>query len=205
VPITEVFLNLIFDLGGVVVTWEPEQIIAKRYADPAVRATVRDGIMGHDDWLELDRGTLSHKEAIVRAAHRTHLPEAEVEQFLRHVAGELVPVPETVDLLYRLKAKGHALYCLSNMHISFVEHLEQTYRFWEVFSGTVISCRLNLCKPEAAIYEHLLKTYGLDKKRTIFIDDLEANVTAAGKLGIQTIRFETAAQCERELTRLGCL
>ena len=198
-------MNIVFDLGGVVVTWDPEQIIAKRYTDPAVRASVRDHILGHADWLELDRGTLPQKEAISRAAQRTRLSETEVEQFLRHVAAELVPVPETVDLLYRLKAKGHSLYCLSNMHISFVEHLEQTYNFWEIFSGAVISCRLNVCKPEPAIYKYLLKTYGLDRENTVFIDDIEANVIAAGKLGIQTITFENAAQCERELTRIGCL
>ena len=198
-------MNIVFDLGGVVVTWEPEQIIAKRYTDPAMRATVRDQIMAHADWLELDRGTLPQKKAISRAAQRTKLSEAEVEQFLRHVAAELVPVPQTVDLLYRLKAKGHSLSCLSNMHISFIEHLEQTYRFSEVFSGAVISCRLNLCKPEPAIYEYLLNTYGLDRQNTVFIDDIEANVIAAAKLGIQTIRFESAAQCERELTRIGCL
>src|SRR5919112_3025144 len=90
---SEVFLNIVFDLGGVVVTWEPEQIIAKRYTDPTLRASVRDQIMAHADWLELDRGTLPQTEAISRAAQRTKLSEAEVEQFLRHVAAELIPVP----------------------------------------------------------------------------------------------------------------
>jgi putative hydrolase of the HAD superfamily len=116
-----------------------------------------------------------------------------------------VPYPDTVDLLYRLKARGVPLYCLSNMHFASIEYLEQMHRFFEVFSGKVISCRLNLCKPEAAIYEHALKTYNLRPQETVFIDDVEKNVAAAAKLGIRTIQFSNAAQCERELRALGAI
>lgn len=55
-----------FDLGGVVVTWEPEVIIAKVFTDPVVQATVRTQIIGHTDWLALDHGTLPWQDAIVR-------------------------------------------------------------------------------------------------------------------------------------------
>jgi putative hydrolase of the HAD superfamily len=89
------------------------------------------------------------------------------------------------------------------MHFASIEYLEKTHTFWDVFEGRVISCRLQLCKPETGIYEHLLQTYGLDAKDTLFIDDVQKNLDAAARLGIQTLRFENAAQCERELTRLG--
>ena len=71
------------------------------------------------------------------------------------------PIPETVDLLYRLRAEGHALFCLSNMHPPSAAFLERAFSFWDVFSGTVISCRVGLCKPEPAIYAHLLERYAL--------------------------------------------
>jgi putative hydrolase of the HAD superfamily len=69
--------------------------------------------------------------------------------------------------------------------------------------GALISCRLKLCKPEPAIYEYALGAYGLRAQDTVFIDDVEANVAAAAKLGIRTILFRDAAQCERELRALG--
>ena len=47
----------------------------------------------------------------------------------------MVPIPATVDLMYKLKARGHSLYCLSNMHFASIEHLERTYDFWDVFTG----------------------------------------------------------------------
>lgn len=199
----ELVLNIVFDLGGVVVTWQPEVIVAKVFVDPVVQASVLTRIIGHADWLSLDRGTLPLQDAIVRAAQRTGLSEAEVAAFLRQVPPALVAIPGTVDLLYRLKAQGHTLFCLSNMHGASIAHLEKAYTFWEVFAGAVISCRLHLCKPEPAIYAHLLETYGLEGADTVFIDDTEMNLSAAAQFGIHTVKFESPAQCESQLQARG--
>lgn len=196
-------MNLIFDLGGVVVRWDPEAIIAGVFADEPRRAKVREGVFAHPDWVELDRGTLDREDAIRRAAQRTGMEQAEIRRLLLAVPPSLVPFPDTVDLLYRLKARGVPLYCLSNMHPASIEHLEREHRFFEVFRGIVISCRLQLCKPEPAIYEHALKANGLQAKDTVFIDDVAVNIEAAAKAGLRTIQFTDAAQCERELRALG--
>jgi putative hydrolase of the HAD superfamily len=196
-------LNLIFDLGGVVVRWDPDAIIAEVFSQKDIHPKIRQGVFGHPDWLELDRGTLDREDAIRRAAQRLGMPGAEIRRLLVAVPPSLVPFPETVDLLYRLKARGYPLYCLSNMHFASIEHLEREHRFFEVFQGIVISCRLKLCKPEPAIYEHALKAHGLEAKDTVFIDDVDVNIAAAAKVGIRTIQFRNAAQCERELRALG--
>ena len=201
----EVVVNIVFDLGGVVVTWEPKAIIAKVFADPIVQALVQTEILRHGDWLALDRGTLSWQEAVRRGAQRTGLSEAEVAALLQQVPPALVAIPGTVDLLYRLKAQGHTLFCLSNMHVASIAHLEQAYTFWDVFTGVVISCRLHVCKPEPAMYAYLLETYGLEGAHTVFIDDTEANLAAAAQFGMHTIKFESPAQCERQLQVLGCI
>ncbi len=118
------------------------------------------------------------------------------------VPPSLVVIPETVGLLQRLKAQGHALFCLSNMNQASIEHIEKAHTFWDLFTGRVISSRVLACKPEAAIYAHLLETFRLVPGETVFIDDVEANLTAAARFGIRTILFETAAQCERDLVSL---
>ncbi len=192
-------MNIVFDLGGVVVTWQPEGIIAKVFADPGDQAIVRTQIIGHADWIALDRGTLPRQVAISRAAKRTGFSERAVAEFLRQVPPALVAIPGTIDLLYRLKAQGHMLFCLSNMHVASIDYLEKSYTFWEVFAGAVISCRVHLCKPESAIYTYLLETYGLDGADTIFIDDTEVNLSAAKQFGMQTVKFESPAQCESQL------
>jgi putative hydrolase of the HAD superfamily len=131
------------------------------------------------------------------------MAQAEIRRLLLAVPPSLVPIPETIELLYRLKARGYPLYCLSNMHIASIEHLEREQKFFEVFTGQVISCRLKLCKPEPAIYEQALKVNRLEAKDTVFIDDVDVNIAAAAEVGLRTIQFQNAAQCERELRALG--
>ena len=195
-------MNIVFDLGGVVVRWDPDAIIASVFEDEKLRAKVKKGVFEDADWLELDRGTLGRDDAIARAAKRTGVAANEMKRLLHAVPPSLVVFPQTVELMRRLKQKGYPLYCLSNMHFASIEYLEQQETFWDVFEGRVISCRLNLCKPEAGIYEHLLQTYKLKPADTLFIDDVQKNLDAAAKLGIKTLRFENAVQCERELRRL---
>jgi putative hydrolase of the HAD superfamily len=198
-------LNIIFDLAGVVVNLDFSALIATVFPDPTVQAAVHAAIYSHADWLALDRGTLSLQDAIGRAAHRTGLSEVVVAAFLQQVPPAWRPNPGTVDLLYRLKAKGHPLFCLSNMHVASIDHLENAYPFWEVFAGRVISCRVHLLKPEPAIYAYLLEHYGLEGPQTVFIDDTEVNLGAAAQFGIHTIKFENPAQCERQLQALDCI
>jgi len=195
----------VFDLGGVVLRWDPDAIIAGVFPDPQLQAKARAGVFDDPDWLELDRGTLDREDAIRRAANRTGITESEIRRLLYAVPSSLVAFPDTVDLLYRLKAKGYPLYCLSNMHRASLEHIKQAHDFWGVFNGMAFSCELNLCKPEPGIYAHLLEAFGLRAIDTLFMDDVQKNLDAAAKLGIRTLRFEDAAQCERELRALGLL
>ncbi|MFQ6027547.1 MAG: HAD family phosphatase, partial [Dehalococcoidia bacterium] len=139
-------MNVVFDLGGVVVTWDPEGIIASVFSDPAVQSKVRSGVFEHENFLELDRGTLSRQDFIAQAADRTGLPVFDIAHLMEQIPKSLVAIPDTVDLLHRVKARGHRLFCLSNMSAASIEHLESTYSFWEVFDGAVISSRINLIK-----------------------------------------------------------
>lgn len=193
-------MNLIFDLGGVVVEWQPQAICAEAFANPAHQATALEQIIGHPDWLELDRGTLARDAAIRRAAARTGWDHAVVADFFDHVPETLRLKPDTVDLMQRLHEAGHRLFCLSNMPHHSLAYLEQTYTFWEMFSERVISCQVGMCKPEPGIYAHLLRHCAIDATQSVFIDDVQANVDAAAAFGIHPLRFENAAQCESALT-----
>ena len=198
-------MNVVFDLGGVVVRWQPEQLIAENFDDPELRLRVRREIIGHSDWLDLDRGVLERQTAAERGAQRTGLPVQAVADFLDRVPHFLRPQPATVALMRRVRAQGHRLYCLSNMQQASITHLEAAHDYWHVFDGCVISSRIKLIKPDPAIYAHLLETFALRGEDTVFIDDTAANLPPARAFGIHTIRFDDAAQCERELRVLGCL
>jgi putative hydrolase of the HAD superfamily len=196
-------VNVVFDLGGVVVAYDRAALLAELYDDPATHAAVRTGIEEHLDWPSLDRGALSEREAVERAAARARVPAAELTRFLRRMAVAWTPIPETVALLRRLQAQGHALFCLSNMHPESLAFLERSFDFWRVFTGVVISCRVGFCKPEPSIYQHLLQHHALAPRETVFVDDLDVNLAAARAFGIRTVKFESPAQCARALRRLG--
>jgi putative hydrolase of the HAD superfamily len=198
-------MNVVFDLGGVVVSWKPDEIIEKAIPDAATRPVARRHVIDHPDWLELDRGTITVDEAIARATERSGLAESLIRALVESVPPALVANPETVALMREVKARGNALYCLSNMPAGSMEYLERRYDFWHLFDGAVISSRIHHCKPERAIYEHLLETYRLEPRATVFIDDVEANVVAASELGMATILFRDVPNTELRLREMGCL
>jgi haloacid dehalogenase superfamily, subfamily IA, variant 3 with third motif having DD or ED len=198
-------MNVVFDFGGVVFRWAPEELAAEVFFDVNDQRMAIEGIFNHQDWLELDRGTLSRDDAVKRAAQRTGLEILKVDALFKLVPSRLVPFTDIIDLLYRLKGKGHKLFVLSNMHKESIEYLEATNSFLKIFDGMVISCRLHLIKPEPGIYHYLLDTYRLNPRETVFIDDMERNIMAAAHLGMVTITFENKIQCERQLKAIGCL
>jgi putative hydrolase of the HAD superfamily len=198
-------VNVVFDLGGVLVTWKPQEFLERAFPDPAQREIARREIMDHPDWLEIDRGTVTIEELIPQWIERSGLPERDVRSFIDNLPLALTAMHDTVDLMYRVKAAGHRIFCLSNMPHETFAYLERTHGFWDAFEGMVISARIGHCKPEPAIYEHLLRTYGLKPSETVFIDDMPANIEAARTMGIHGIQFQSAAQVESELRRLGVL
>ena len=142
----------------------------------------------------------------MRAARRTGLAIEDIERFFDRVSTAWTypsrgPSISCADV----RARGHRLFCRSNMHPASWAYLERNCDFWELLRGIAISCHVQLIKPEPAIYAHLLARYGLDGSQTVFIDDRDVNLVAAASFGIQTIKFETPAQCEIRLRALGCL
>ena len=195
-------LNIVFDLGGVVFNWQPDAIVESIFDDPATRYLVRNEVIGHADWLELDRGTITLSQAIERGASRTGLHWQDIERVFEAVPKLLTPIEATIDLIQSLSDTDNSLFVLSNMHLASIAYLEEHHDFWSVFDGVVISSRIQLVKPERQIYKYLLNRYQLDPAETVFIDDLPENLEAASSLGIQTIRFIDSAQCKRALAHV---
>ena len=198
-------MNIVFDLGGVVFRWQPDALIASVFDDSQTQDLVRKEILEHQDWVELDRGTISLESAIDRGAMRTGLANQAIERLFHAVPVSLTPIEQTHALIRRLAITTNKLFVLSNMHLASIAYLEDRHDIWEIFHGVVISSRIKKVKPETQIYEHLLDEYRLDPTETIFIDDMPENLDAAASLGIRTIRFVDPGQCERALLDYQCL
>jgi len=198
-------VNIVFDLGGVVFDWQPDKIIGHVFENAATQRLVKTEIFEHADWVALDRGTLDFDQAVNRGAERTGLPQREIERLLNAVPSSLTPIHDTIELIRAVRHTDHKLFVLSNMQFASIAYLEERHDIWDVFDGTVISCRIQKVKPERQIYEHLLSEHQLNATETVFIDDMSENLDAASLLGIQTIQFINAAQCRQDLMSLGCI
>ena len=178
---------------------QPDILIKGLFEDANTQTLVKSEIIEHNDWVELDRGTIAFEQAVDRGAIRTGLPPDDVERLLDAVPPSLTPIEATIELIQRLNKTDNRLYVLSNMHLRSIAHLEAQYKIWDMFEGIVISSRIQMVKPERQIYEYLLTMHKLEPSETVFIDDLQENLAAAASMGIQTIRFVDAAQCGRAL------
>jgi HAD superfamily hydrolase (TIGR01509 family) len=191
--------NVVFDFGGVLVRWQPEAAIAGFYADEPSRALVRDAVIRHPDWIDMDRGTLSESAAIERFATRMGRPAAEMRALMQHIKDSLTPLPDSIALLDELAQRGVPLYGLSNMSAPIFALLKSRHGHWDRFRGIVVSGEVGLVKPEPEIFHHLAQRYDLIPAETVFIDDHLPNIESARRLGFHTIHFADAEQCRREL------
>lgn len=202
-------MNLVFDLGGVVFRWQPDEFLTRLLPERApTRAAGRElgaaffqGFGG--DWGEFDRGHVEPALLAERVAMRTGLSVAEARRVIDAIPDELQPMPDTVGLLRRLHAAGRRLFFLSNMPVPYARHLEATHDVLELFERGVFSSRVGSIKPEPALFAHAASTFGVDAAQLVLIDDTLANVEAARRAGWCGLLFENAHRCEADLMRLG--
>nr|WP_321237901.1 HAD family phosphatase [uncultured Tolumonas sp.] len=191
-------MNIIFDIGNVLVKWDPVEIVRSVITTPgAVR--VAEHLFAHQDWHDIDRGSLTIPEVIQRAVERTDIDEDIVAAIYHAVPASLTPIPESILLLKQLKQAGYGIYALSNMGHDNAAYLAETASFWGEFDAKVISAEVKLIKPDPTIYEYLLNQNGLTNSDCIFIDDSLANIKTAENLGIKSIHFHSADQARDEL------
>jgi HAD superfamily hydrolase (TIGR01509 family) len=191
--------NVVFDVGGVLLEWNPASTIAKLYPDAATQAVIRQQMFEHADWHEFDRGTLSYEAAISHFARQTGRSPDETRALIHATRESLQPIEGTVRLVENLAAAGVHLYLLSNMPVSTFEYLVQHHRFFSHFKHLVISGAILLVKPEPAIYKHLVEQTGIVPAESVFIDDLLKNVVAAQECGFHAIQFSDPESCREQL------
>ena len=198
-------MNIVLDFGGVVFRWRPLAVVraalpqrVRSEADAAHWAALVFQNYG-GDWADFDRGTVTVPDLVARIATRTGLAPAEAQPVVDAAAAELQPLPETVALIERWHAVGHRLFFLSNMPLPFAAQLEAaqfeaSHGFMRLFESGVFSSRVQLIKPEPAIFAHAAQQFGVPGRDLLFFDDQPPNVQAARACGWQAEVFSGAAQ-----------
>ena len=99
------------------------------------------------------------------------------------------PLADHIALAAML-ARHYPLAILSNTNEAHIVHAEKAYSFFSLFPTRIYSYRVRMMKPHREIYDAARAALGnVDPLEILFIDDLEANVVAASKIGWQTIHL----------------
>jgi 2-haloacid dehalogenase len=194
---------VVFDLGGVLLDWDPRHLYRKLIDDPDRLADFLDRICTGQWHMAHDLGvpTLESCQELARE-HPQHadLIMAWAERGEEMIAGQ---IDGTVEVLADLRRAGVPCFALSNMEAETFPLRRDRFAFMRDFDGWVISGLEGVAKPDPAIFELLLSRHGLDPARTAFIDDNPGNVAAARQLGVTAIRFADPGQVRGELRALG--
>ncbi len=179
------YQHIIFDLGGVMVEWNPRDYLMERFCRAGIEETVYNITFGSDTWKQLDAGLVTRYEANQQMLARAQKAGCafEVQEVLDNWLRIMRPRRRMIDLALRLKKHGYSIYYLSNIASDTLQYLMDR-DLGGVFDGGVASCELHINKPDPRIYQALLAKYGLYPRECVFIDDTLENVQAAFKLDI---------------------
>ncbi len=185
------YKNVIFDIGGVMVDFDPKDYLLERFCNSATEDKVYRLTFGSKTWQLLDAGLCTRHEgsqAMLAAAAEENCA-FEVREVLESWTDILKVRRRMLELVRRLKNHGYCVYYLSNIPADILALLMQ--RGLEgVFDGGVASCEAHVNKPDPRIYKLLLEKYGLEASECIFIDDSRANVQTAFQLGMNSIQMK---------------
>ncbi|MFW5686619.1 MAG: HAD family hydrolase [Halanaerobium sp.] len=191
--------NIVFDLGNVLLDFDPDSYLEELGYSGEIKKKLFSEIFETEEWIQLDRGTITQKQAVEKWQQRNPNLKNEIAEVMAEWEKILTLKEETAKILESLAAEDFKLYILSNFHQKAFEYVSSQYDFFKLFDGRVISADIGMIKPEAEIYEHLLEKFNLKAEETIFIDDSKENIKAALKKGIRVIHFEDAGSLEKEL------
>lgn len=206
VPPHPKYRNIIFDLGGVLVSWKPKEIIASVFKGTPEIPWHLESVIRAPEWLELDRGTKTFKEVLFQVTKRfpfTNIQE-DCIKFHQAVPSYLTQLTEGLEILHAVQAKGFATFILSNLSEPAYNTISE-YDFFKTVQGGIYSYQVKSVKPDPDIYHLLLDTYKLKAEECLFIDDLEVNIQGAGALNIDGIVCNDHAYVREELRKRGVI
>lgn len=176
--------NIVFDMGNVLLDYDPVRFISYHTDCPADQELIRNALFRSPEWAMLDAGATTDDGALEAAKAR--LPErlhGTVRDVFEKWHTYYLNIPEATQLVDDLKAAGRSIYLLSNASLRWYRY-QKDYPVFSRLDGYIISASVKEVKPNPGIYEALFSTYGLKPAECFFVDDLPANIEGARRMGM---------------------
>lgn len=199
--------TVIFDLGNVLIGWNPRLLYNKVFDTPEKADWFVNNIVTLDWNEEQDKGRpAAEATALLIAEYPEWATEIQLyyDRFTEQFSGAITG---TEAVLRELHSKGeHRLLALTNWSAEYFPWARENFDFLKLFEDITVSGEIKMKKPEPRIYEYIRQRYDLgDFSGCVFIDDSERNVLAARAAGLDSIRFENAGQLREALSQRGVL
>lgn len=183
--------QIIFDVGGVLLSFDPVAMVAPVAADGPDAQILRREIFGHSDWSRLDRGADGEEE--IFSSMKSRLPRRlwpAADRIRAEWHKALTPKEEMGELARELDGMGMPLYILSNAPYRFYDFQDRIPCF-EKMKGVMLSCEEKLLKPDPALFRRLVDRFALKPGECFFIDDSPLNVEAARWCGMEAFQYRS--------------
>ena len=191
--------NIVFDLGRVLLSYEPLEYLKKYYKN---YDELNEIIFKNPLWLKLDEGTLTKEEFIEEVTQKYPEYTHEIKEIMDNWIELLTPIKENVKLLSILKDKGYDLYVISNFHKDAYNRYLKNESWTDLFNGMIISANEKIMKPDLKIFNLFLNRYNLNSDETLFIDDSMPNIKACEKVGIHGLYLPDSSLLKTKLEEL---
>lgn len=182
--------TVVFDVGGVLLDWDPRYLYRKLIDDEAELEAFLATVVTAEWNAEQDRGrpvAEGIRILVERHPDRAELIEAFYGRHLETLAGQ---IDGSVLILDRLHSAHVRLYALTNYSAETFPLARAAYDFFDRFAGIVVSGEEGVAKPDHEIYRRLLTRYAVDPARAVYVDDVARNVDAALEVGFaDAVRF----------------
>jgi 2-haloacid dehalogenase len=189
----------VFDLGGVLIDWDPRYLYRKLLGEEAAVEEFLATVCTPEWNAEQDRGR-PFAEGVAELVERHPAQAAAIaayhQRWSEMLGGE---IPGSVEVLAELRAAGMPLYALTNWSAETFVVARERFQLLDWFDGVLVSGEERMIKPDPRFFRLLVERFGLTPEATFYVDDSEANVEAARRLGFDAVRFTDPERLRRDL------
>jgi 2-haloacid dehalogenase len=197
--------TIIFDLGGVLIDWNPRKIYRDYFKTEEEITWFFENICTLE-WNDHQDAGRSFEDGTNELLAKYPEHEAPIRAWYGRSHETIAPIEATVKILEKIKhSNRYRLYALTNWSAESFPVVFEKYKFLHHFDGIVVSGVEKTRKPYAEFYQILFDRYQIDPSKALFIDDNAKNVAGALAIGLPTIHFESPAQLQADLLKIGVL
>jgi len=195
---------VIFDLGGVLITWDPRPAIARVVGDEEATRFLSDKGFDFPTWnYQQDAGRSWDQAEAVAVRSHPHWAEAIRAYRVNFRESMTGAIEDTVQIVRELHGAGIPLYALTNWSAELFPEALIRYGFLDLFKDIIVSGDEGVAKPDPEIFDILEKRIGQPLDGCIFVDDSPVNITAAAQAGLDAIHFTDTGHLRDDLLVRG--